>query len=181
MRAYIDYLPGFLRLVKDYEALGTAIDPEIQAILAAREQLEMNRIYMEADSPTIARWEKLLKIIPNVTDDLSLRRFRVAARLGSQPPYTVRQMHKSLEALVGADQYTASVDVAGEIVTVRINLGRKALLIEATRMLDEMVPLNMIVDVSVLYNTHRMMSLFKHSQLATMTHHELRNEVLDFG
>jgi hypothetical protein len=179
MRTYIEYLPGFLRLVKDYEALGAAVDPEINALLAAQERLEKNRIYLEADDPTITRWEKILKIIPGVTDDLELRSFRVAARLGSQQPYTERQMHKALEALVGRDGYTAVLDIGAEHLSVRIALGRKALLAEAARMLDDMVPLDIVLEVTVMYNTHRVLSAFTHAQLSTKTHYQLRNEVIE--
>jgi hypothetical protein len=166
-------------VVKDYDALGTAADPEIGAILGAQQLLEKNCIYLEADNPTITRWEKLLKIIPGVTDDLELRRFRVAARLGSQPPYTERQMHKALEALVGSGAYTAVLNVAQEHLSVRIALGRKALLAEAARMLDDMVPLNMVLEVTVMYNTHQVLSAFTHAQLGEKTHYELRNEVIE--
>ncbi|MDL2217371.1 YmfQ family protein [Christensenellaceae bacterium OttesenSCG-928-M15] len=181
MRAYIEYLPGFLRLFKDYEGIGRAVDPEIDLLLALQLQMERNRIILEADTATIRRWERLLRVIPGAGDDLELRRFRIAARLSSRLPYTERQMHASLQTLVGADGYTANLDIGQELLTVRIALGRKALLSEVVHMLDEMVPLNIVIDVSVMYNTHAVLSPFTHAQLSTKTHDQLRNEVINNG
>ncbi len=178
MRTYIEYLPGFLRLIKDYQGIGSGMDPEIGALVELQKQLAKNCIILDADNAITTRWEQLLKIIPATGDDLQLRRFRVAARLSSKLPYTERQMHASLQALVGVDGYTANLDISAERLSVRIALGRKVMLDEAARMLDEMVPLNIVIDVSVMYNTHRVLSAYTHQQLAVYTHDQLRNEDL---
>jgi hypothetical protein len=42
-----------------------------------------------------------------------------------------------------------------------------------------MVPLNMVLEVTVMYNTHQVLSAFTHAQLGEKTHYELRNEVIE--
>lgn len=178
MRTYIEYLPGFLRLIKDYQGIGDAVDPEVNNLVELQQQLEKNAVILDADSAIIRRWEHILRIIPATGDDLTLRRFRVATRLNSKLPYTERQMHASLQALVG-DGYTASLSISDERLTIRIDLGRKDMLAEVARMLDEMVPLNIVLDVSILYNTHRMLQPYTHAQLAQKTHYAIRTEEIN--
>ena len=40
MRTYIEYLPGFLRLIKDYQGIGDAVDPEVNNLVELQQQLE---------------------------------------------------------------------------------------------------------------------------------------------
>ena len=53
------------------------------------------------------------------------------------------------------------------------------MLAEVARMLDEMVPLNIVLDVSILYNTHRMLQPYTHAQLAQKTHYAIRTEEIN--
>ena len=45
-------------------------------------------------------------------------------------------------------------------------------------MLEKMSPLNMLIDLSLLYNSHKILSGFTHRQLNQYTHKQLREEVL---
>ena len=63
MRTYIEYLPGFLRLIKDYQGIGDAVDPEVNNLVELQQQLENNAIILDADSAIIRRWEHILSLI----------------------------------------------------------------------------------------------------------------------
>ena len=60
MRTYIEYLPGFLRLIKDYQGIGDAVDPEVNNLVELQQQLEKNAVILDADSAIIRRWEHIL-------------------------------------------------------------------------------------------------------------------------
>ena len=64
------------------------------------------------------------------------------------------------------------------LLTVRIALTSQKSFEEVAKLLDRVVPANLIVDLSLKYNSHAAVSRFRHSELGAFTHNELRSAVL---
>lgn len=79
MYKYLDYLPAYLRPVKDFQALGGAVDPQANNLMQKAKQTHQNQFMSSADLPTVERWEKIFKITGSGT--LSERRKLVAAKM----------------------------------------------------------------------------------------------------
>jgi hypothetical protein len=79
MYQYLDYLPEYLRTVKDFQALGGAADPQTDNLLQKAKQVYQNQFIFSADLATIERWEQLFNIAGSGT--LSERRKLVAAKI----------------------------------------------------------------------------------------------------
>ena len=79
MYNYLAYLPDYLRSIKDFQALGGAVDPQVNNLMKKAKQAYQNQFVSSADISTIERWEKILKITGSGT--LSERRKLVAAKL----------------------------------------------------------------------------------------------------
>jgi|GEM_PF-3536867 hypothetical protein len=79
MYQYLDYLPEYLHNVKDFQALGGAIDPQTDNLLQKAEQTYQNQFVLSADLPTIERWEKLFNFAGSGT--LFERRKLIAAKI----------------------------------------------------------------------------------------------------
>ena len=47
-------------------------------------------------------------------------------------------------------------------------------------MLEEVIPANMEIDLSLLYNQHETLAKFTHKELAKYTHRQIREEVLSY-
>jgi hypothetical protein len=63
-------------------------------------------------------------------------------------------------------------------VKVQVALARKNMFDDVKILLQEIIPANHIVDLSLLYNQHFTVAQYKHGELSTWTHDYIRSEVL---
>ena len=66
-------------------------------------------------------------------------------------------------------------------LTVRVMLKVKQNYDDVETLLNRIVPENLVLDLSLMYNQHQTLAAFTHAQLAAYTHYFLRNEVLPHG
>ena len=175
-RKLMDYLPPVLAEVRDYQALMQAEQAEIDRLWAAAERLLENQFIDGTDETGIARYELMMDIQPKATDDLALRQFRVLSRYNEQLPYTYRKMLEQLKALCGENG--VKVELNGLSLTVKVELTAKEKVNEVRELLERMLPANVLVTVSLLYNQWGSIKLLTWGQAKNKTWGQLRNEVL---
>ena len=176
-----DYLPPIL--LKTYEF----------PLLCETEQLEIDRLHDAADAVldaqflstageyAIQRYEKIFGVVPQDTDTLDERRFRVLTKINAQLPFSVRRLRQQLETLCGEDGYKLEVNGGVYTLTVKVALTAKRNQQAVEELLADIVPANMVCTTSLLYNQHADLTRFTHAQLALLTHFEIREEVLPDG
>lgn len=179
MANILEYLPPPLQVIREFTAIATAENPELTQLWASLEDAFKDQFIDEATVIGIKRWEEQLQLSPKGTDTLDERRFRIKAKINEQPPYTYRALEQQLTALCGADGYTLDVDVAGYSVTIKLALTSSQALEDVTSLTERIVPLNMILDLSLLYNQHLTLGQFTHAHLGLFTHDQLRSDALD--
>lgn len=178
-RNLIEYLPEFLRDVKEYQAiLKMAEQPEMVELWEAEENALKDQFIVDATENGISRWEKILGITPKATDSLDVRRFSILARINEQIPFTLTTLKEQLESLCGEDSYDVNLDAPNYTLSVRIALTAESSFDDVKLFLKRVVPCNLIVDLSLKYNQHEQYKSFTHENLATYTHEQLRNEVM---
>lgn len=166
--------PDVIREIKDIAAIyamNDMLDP-----LADAERMNLDLSIGTATERGIARRERMYGIIPKDTDSLEDRKFRIKARECEITPYTSRTLKKKLTAICGENGYTESLK-DGKLV-VRVALTRRATYEDAHKMLETMVPLNICLECTLLYNQHKTLAGYTHAELAAHTHKYWRNEVL---
>jgi hypothetical protein len=62
---------------------------------------------------------------------------------------------------------------------VKVELVAKQNLDTVGELLERVVPLNMIIDLDLMYNQHKTLHVYTHRQLQQFTQAALRNEVLN--
>ena len=178
-RNMIEYLPPVLRDYREFKVILTdAQEPEISNLWEAVDAVFNNQFIEDVDETGVSRWEKMLSISPRATESLDERKFRILTRINRVEPYTITNLHTLLASLCGADGYFIEVDNAAYTITVRVVLEAKSSYDAVMDMLKSIIPANLILDLSLKYNSHRTLSRFTHRQLAQFTHRMLRNEVL---
>lgn len=181
-RHLIDYLPDFLREVREYKAILTdAFEPEVIALFQAIENTLNEQFIETASEYGISRWEKMLKIAPKPTHTLDDRKFTILTKLNEQPPYTMEALKQKLEYLCGKNGYSVEVDAEKFILKVRIALTSRNAFDDVCVLLERVVPSNMVIDASLMYNQHKAFAKYTNSQLSAYTHDQLRNEVMNNG
>lgn len=178
-RTLIEYLPHIIRDVREYKAImNDAEQPEMVDMWQAFDDALNDQFITDATENGVSRWEKILGIVPQATLTLEERKFTILTRINEQLPFTLRTLEESLKSLCGANGYVVQLQANEYILIVKVALVAKQNFSDVQRLLDRIVPANMIVQLSIIYNTHKVISAFTHEQLQKYTHYDLRNEVL---
>lgn len=177
-RKMIDYLPEIMKKYVEFNEISNAEQK-------AKEELweDVYRMFYEGyvSTESIAgadRWEKTLGIVPKDTEDIEVRNFRIRGRIQQDLPYTYRTLKRQLTGLCGEGNFTISLDMDKSEITIKVALKRKELRDEVNTLTDEIVPAHLLLTVTLMYNTHRMISNtgLTNAQLSAYTHIQLAEQ-----
>ena len=172
------YWPAVIDKIREFKVIATAQDPELTELWQAIEDVA-NDQYIESATPSgVKRLEDILRIVPRATETIEDRKFQILARWNEQLPYTDRSLRERLTTLCGPDGFTMAVDTMGYEIRVRIELVVKNQFDAVGALLEDIVPMNMIIDLDLRYNQHRTLAQFTHAELGAYTHKQLRDEVI---
>lgn len=177
-RKLINYLPPIVRNYDVYQGVMNGEQPEIDAAWKSVNEMLDNQFIMTASDLGLSRWEEILNITPKGSESLEERRFHILARINEDIPYTLPQLRTILETLCGKGNYTAEISEGTYILTVKVGLAAKNNFHAVEDLLQRMTPVNLVVNLLQMYNTHMQLAPFTHKQLNAYSHHQLRNEVL---
>ncbi len=169
-----DYLPEVLKEVRELKAIVNTEEPEVSDLWEALEAALSDQFVSDTSEEGLKRYEKILKIIPKATDNIDERRFRVLARFNEQLPYTFRTLEERLRILCGEEGYSMTLKAEDYTLKVRIKLFAESSFDTVESLLNRIVPANLVIDLSLLYNTHRELARHTHGELSQYTHEELR-------
>lgn len=176
-----DYLPPILLKTYEFPLLCKTEQPEIDRLHNAADAVLDAQFLSTAGEYAIQRYEKIFGVVPQDTDTLDERRFKVLTRINTQLPFSVRRLRQQLETLCGADGYKFKVSGGKYTLSVKVALTAKRNQQAVEELLADIVPANMVCTTSLLYNQHADLTRFTHAQLALLTHFEIREEVLPDG
>lgn len=131
-----------------------------------------------ADDYGLAQWESILDLYPDENDSIDTRRFSILVALLGQRPYTMIKLRELLDTLCGAGNYEIIEDFKNYNIHFKVSLGVKKQRDKVAMMLKDIIPMNLIFDVDLLYNRHIDLARFTHKQLKEYTHYALNQEVL---
>lgn len=132
-----------------------------------------------AEKEGLERWEAILELRPLDTDTIEVRRLRIKGKLNEMLPYSYRVVCSMLKSLCGEESVEVNRNAEEYIFSVKVALKSKRLKAEVEKLLDRVIPENMILQVTLMYNTHRILSQKTHRELATFTHRQLREEEME--
>ena len=179
-RNLIEYLPEFLRDVKELQAvLSVAEQPEMVDLWQAEENALRDQFVEDATENGVSRWEKILGIIPKATDDLDVRKFSILARINESLPFTITTLHQQLTALCGENGYEVNLDANNYLLIVRVALTAESSFDAVDSLLKRVVPANLIIDISLMYNKHKHFGVYTHGGLEQFTHEQMRKVIID--
>ena len=177
-RKLIDYLPPVLQQTREMQAVMEGEQPAVAGLWDAWKTVLDALFVRYANEQGLARWERMLGIRPRGTDSMEVRRVAILARLNEQLPFTERTLRLMLDGVCGPGGYTLEIIYREYRVFVRVHLWEKRAMDEAAALLGRVVPANMVIDLGLRYNTHRMLRPRLHRMLRGTTHRALREEVL---
>lgn len=173
-----DYWIKSFQQLLEAQAIAATEDVDLLNLQTEVAALLDDQFIAEATEYGIARRESILGIQPFADDTLETRRFRIETKWRNLLPYTYRQLENKLTEIVGAGGYTIVLDHNAYTLTVTLNLGNKRMFADAQEAVENMVPANMAITVTLGYNRHMDLVGFTHAGLSVMTHQEIREEIL---
>lgn len=176
-----DYLPPILLKTYEFPLLCETEQPEFDRLAAAADAVLDAQFLSTAGEYAVSRYEKIFGVIPQDTDTLDERRFKVLTKINAQLPFSVRRLRQQLATLCGEDGYKLEVSGSKYTLNVKVALTAKRNQQAVEELLADIVPANMVCTTSLLYNPHSLLARLTHAQLAALTHRDIREEVLPLG
>lgn len=147
MYKYLDYLPEYLREVKEFQALDGCTNPMMESLMQRSNQVYSNRFILTADSDTISRWEKIFKIIPPQNFSLDSRRLKVFQKKSEKIPYTFIMLSNYLSQLF--KNVTVSRDLSKHDFYVVVQMDEDTQVDNLYSSLRKMLPANMLIYITL--------------------------------
>lgn len=152
-RKLIDYLPEHFSNILEMRVIMEAEQKEFERLWGEIDNTKKDRFLITATENGIARWESMLKISPKATDTIEERRLRILAKVNEQLPFTKITLAQSLTALCGENGYKMEIGYGEYRVRVLVALTAKKMVDEVQRLLRRVLPANLLIEVTLLYNT----------------------------
>lgn len=178
MHVNIEY-PEVVLNIKDVKAAIDAGDKVGEILEKALLELDNNICIKSSEESGIAHREKVLGINPRDTDSVEDRRLEVLLRWYDSPLYTETVLRQKLDATLGKNQYVLDIDLDTKTVSCLVELTRKRMQKSVTDMLDQMVPMDYLISISLRYNSWEKISeKLTWQQALQKTWYMMKEEVL---
>lgn len=125
----------------------------------------------------IKRREEVLKIKAQDTESLDDRRFRVLIKWYDDYPYTLNDLISRMDNLLGENNYMIAVNTDDMTMQCLLELKRRQMYDEFVKLLEEIVPVNVVLEVSLRYRQWKEYKSVKWKDMKEKTWYEMRNEV----
>lgn len=141
----VSYLPPFMAEYEEINAALTAENPEFTLLWDGKEKVLKNQFILTAEGEGLARFERLLGIVPSKLDTLESRRQRVLLRWFLQLPYTEGMLLEKLVNLCGEGNFTFTKKYDCYQIKIEVSLELYGQIKELEELLERMIPCNMNV------------------------------------
>lgn len=164
----VTQIPDISKIYEINEGQGEQLDDDVA-------QINSDIFVDSMGDDTLKHWEKIFDL--TVPDDSSLddRRIKVKGKMMEKLPYSYRVVISNLDALL-PNGYDLYINDDLTYMQVKIVLTSKYMLANVTQFLESIVPLNIVLDVVLKYNTYGLLGLYTHQQLSTYKYQELQDE-----
>lgn len=174
----LKYQSPIIQQIREFKAIANVENTKHEAVWQAVEDAINDQFANTLTDNGCKRWESIMQIEKKDTDDISFRRFRILSRLNEQLPYTYRVLALQLRTLCGEGEYSMELQNEDYTLVVKVALSAKDEYNDVSATLRRYVPANIVIDLSLLYNTYEMIEPFTYEDLETITYQDIREEVL---
>ena len=145
----LNYWMPLLRKLKEFKEIAKTEEPELRYILAAIDRTLANFFIESADEYGIKRYEDMMGIVPEETDTLDTRRFRVLTKWNNYVPYTEPELYRRLVSICGSeDAFELEEHYKEYWLRVTTHLGVAGAFDMVANTLDDMLPCNLVLELA---------------------------------
>ena len=147
---YVDYLPEFLREIRDFQGFGTGTEPETEWIRDWCRKVQDECSAETAGEEGISRFERMLGLQNRGTLTLEQRRMRILGMLRNLPPFSMGWLLEKLSADCGEGNYYASQDTVHFRLQVGVDQKLEGSIESLYRSLRRTIPANVELHMGML-------------------------------
>lgn len=166
--------PETILNIPDIKKIYDINDRQIVELETAINEMEDDILLETMSEEKIKRWEAMLGIIHLNDDTLDNRRFRIRAKVLEGLPYSLRVIMRKLDVLV-PEGYT--LEITADAIIVKLASKSKRMIEDVFDMLENSTPLNMVLNVSIIWNQYETVGAYTYAELSQYTYKRIREEV----
>lgn len=142
-----NYWAAVVRETDEFQQIAIAENPEFNKLGECIRRVLQDSFIHDATEYGVGRWEKMLNIVPELTDTLEDRKIRVLTQLNVRLPYTWRVLKQMIASFVGEGNYEMSYinDYSKLIIKIKVNSDSQYYTV--LNLLKNVVPQNVIIDL----------------------------------
>ncbi len=148
MRKLVEYMPPFLKDVRELNRIFEAEDIEIERINKQLELLLEEVTVITAKDFGLKRYEKIYEI-SNVADSIEARRNNILFRMNFKTPYSYFWLINILDSVIGTENYIIKLDYKNYILTIEVIELYKDITKELERVLRKELPANLELNINI--------------------------------
>ncbi|WP_317368046.1 putative phage tail protein [uncultured Tyzzerella sp.] len=148
----LNYLPYFMQNIEEIKKIMYISEPEIETINKNIEILLNDLFVLESSQNAVNHYEKMLDIVPKLTDSIEKRKYDILALYNQTLPFTLESLQEKLSSICGEDGYILEMIYDKFILNVKISLKNKELFTTVNNLLELIVPVNLIINSTLDYN-----------------------------
>ena len=179
----IDYLPYFMQDIREVEKVMNISQPGVDNLQLDTENLLNDFFVIGSSEEATKHYEKILDIIPKLTDSLEKRQYDILVLYNQTLPFTLESLQQKLTAICGEDGYILNMFYEKFTLDIKLQLDRKHLFFTVSNLLEWIVPVNIVLELYVNYNIWSDLSKYKWGEVKTYKwseikeNEEIRNKV----
>lgn len=172
--------PLYLQEFEEFQELSRLLSPELRKFYEEIKRVSDDRFTKTMSLQAILRWEGILDLTPLAADSLDDRRFRIRVKLDEMLPFTETWLRNQLTSLLGADGFTLLINPIGESIDVKVAVANRSNYDTVANFLERVVPLQMIITLTQLYNTYLDIenSGMSYGDLDAYTYQQIREDII---
>lgn len=142
----IEYLPPFLKNVREFNEIFEAEDFELENLKNEIQKILKEVIVREAESYGLEKYEKIYNIT-NIAQTVEARRVNILFKMNNRIPFTLKWLINTLNEAIGENNYKIDIFNNQYIVKIGINHTYKDSAKELNKDLIQQLPANLVVAV----------------------------------
>lgn len=172
----LSYQSNIIQQIREFKVLSEVEKAQHECVWQAVEDAINDQFANTLSTNGCERWESIMAIQAKDTEDLEFRRFRILSRLNERLPYTYRMLELQLRTLCGDSGYTMVLRNDEYTLIVKIALASRNKYSDVESTLRKYVPANIVLDVSLMYNTWNKVKTMTWDRVSMLTWEQLREE-----
>lgn len=148
---FLDKLPNYYQEIKEFQSLSKTITAELNQVDQAMSLVENDQFILTSSEQAVLRREQDFGILSDAKiESLDFRKARLLTHMQSKPPYVFEYIKRLLDTLVGKENHYIVLDIDTLEMEVGVYAKESNYYIEAEKMIERIVPLNIDVTTSII-------------------------------